>query len=36
MKVNTYPKQAKIQIKVADDGQPYVKTTKMININVDI
>ena len=36
VKVCTYPKQVKIQIKVADNGQPYVRTTKMMNINIDI
>ena len=36
VKVNTYLKEAKIQIKVGDNDQPYVRTTKMININVDI
>jgi hypothetical protein len=36
VKVSTYPKQAKIQIKVVDNDQPYVRTIKMININVDI
>jgi hypothetical protein len=36
VKVGTYSKQAKIQIKLADNGHPRVRTTKMININVDI
>ena len=35
VKVCRYPKQVKIQIKVVDNGQPYVRTTKMMYINID-
>ena len=36
VKVCIYPKQVRIQIKLADNGQPYVRTTKMMNITIDI
>jgi hypothetical protein len=36
VKVSTYSKQAKIQIKLTDNGHTHVRTTKIININVDI
>lgn len=33
MENSTYPKQTEMQIMMAVNGRPYVRTTKMMNIN---